>query len=97
MAAAKHLIVTGIVQGVGYRASFEAQAQALKLAGWVRNRKDGSVEAVVAGSEDAVNRIIVWARRGPGAARVDRLIVSELDQADSRSVEPDVFTVRPTA
>jgi acylphosphatase len=96
MAAAKHLLVTGIVQGVGYRASFEAQAQTLKLAGWVRNRKDGSVEAVVAGNDDAVDRIIVWARRGPSAARVDRLIVGEIDQADSRSIEQDVFTVRPT-
>jgi acylphosphatase len=46
---AKHLIITGLVQGVGYRASFEARARALKLSGWVRNRADSSVEAIVRG------------------------------------------------
>jgi acylphosphatase len=96
MTATKRLLATGIVQGVGYRASFEAQARALKLAGWVRNRADGSVEAVVAGSDDAVDRIIEWARRGPSSARVDRLLVDDPDRADGQSIEPDVFTVRPT-
>lgn len=95
--AAKHLRVTGIVQGVGYRASFEALARALKLAGWVRNRTDGSVEAVIAGDDEAVERIVAWARRGPPAARVDRLAVGDLDEPAERSIEAGVFTVRATA
>lgn len=95
--AAKHLRVSGTVQGVGYRASFEAQARALKLAGWVRNRADGSVEAVIAGDVEAVERIVAWARRGPPAARVDQLAVDDLDGPAEQTIEPGVFTVRPTA
>jgi acylphosphatase len=55
---AKHLRIAGIVQGVGYRASFEAQARALGLSGWVRNRRDGSVEAMVSGDAQAIEKMI---------------------------------------
>jgi acylphosphatase len=78
---AKHLRIVGLVQGVGYRASFEAQARALQLSGWVRNRVDGSVEAMVSGDADALGEIIDWARRGPRAARVDEVSVAEIDDA----------------
>lgn len=76
---AKHLIITGRVQGVGYRASFEAQARSLKLAGWVRNRADGSVEAMVRGDTQALDAIVAWAKRGPALARVDEVKVVEID------------------
>ena len=77
MIVTRHLHIHGRVQGVGYRASMAHQAHALGLAGWVRNRLDGSVEAVVQGPEPAVAKIVEWARRGPGLARVERVVVSE--------------------
>jgi acylphosphatase len=74
---AKRVLITGLVQGVGYRASFERQAVALGLRGWVRNRRDGSVEAEVDGDAAAVERIIDWARNGPPASRVDHVATEE--------------------
>jgi acylphosphatase len=90
---AKHLIITGLVQGVGYRASFEARANILKLAGWVRNRADGSVEAIVRGDAVAVDAIIEWARRGPAAAQVSH--VAAVEVADD-SVPGQSFSRLPT-
>lgn len=90
---AKHLLIVGLVQGVGYRASFEAQARALKLSGWVRNRIDGSVEAAVRGDAAAVEKLIAWARRGPPAARVRELAVADMDDA---SVPAGHFNVLAT-
>ena len=78
---ATRLRITGLVQGVGYRAAFAAQAQALQLSGWVRNRLDGSVEATVAGQPQAVKRIIAWAEHGPTAAQVRCVAVTEVDDA----------------
>jgi acylphosphatase len=78
---AKHLSITGLVQGVGYRVSFQKQARALGLAGWVRNRLDGSVEAMVRGDGEALTRLIEWARRGPRGARVDNVKVVDADDA----------------
>lgn len=72
--AARLLRIHGHVQGVGYRNALHAQATRLGLAGWVRNRSDGSVEALVAGPVDALETLIAWARRGPPAARVAELV-----------------------
>lgn len=91
---ARHLLIVGRVQGVGYRASFEAQARALKLSGWVRNRIDGSVEAAVRGDAAAVEKIIAWARRGPPAAQVREVAVAELDDASVPEGRFDVLATK---
>jgi len=86
-----HLSIHGRVQGVAYRASLQAEAQRLGLAGWVRNRRDGSVEAVVSGPDTAVKQLLAWARRGPPLARVDRVDTSLVDGRF------EGFDVHPTA
>jgi acylphosphatase len=70
-----HIRVEGRVQGVGYRAFVEMQGEGLGLTGWVRNRRDGSVEAVLQGSPAAIEDMLDLCRKGPPAARVDRLEV----------------------
>lgn len=80
---AKHLYIEGMVQGVGYRAAFAAQAQALGISGWVRNRADGAVEATVDGEEQTLDQLIQWARRGPPAARVIEISITEVSNAHS--------------
>jgi acylphosphatase len=91
----RHIDVRGRVQGVGFRAFVEDRAIELGLTGWVRNRRDGSVEAVFAGPRAAVDEIVAACRTGPGGARVDAL-----DQRDSADAdlggEPDIFVCRPT-
>jgi len=71
----RHLVITGLVQGIGYRYSMAAQARALGVAGWVRNRRDGSVEAMVTGSAEQVAAMIAWSRQGPAGATVDHVAV----------------------
>ncbi len=73
MGAIRQVTVRGRVQGVGYRAWVEQQAMARDLEGWVRNRRDGSVEALFAGPADVVSDVIALCRRGPSLARVDTL------------------------
>lgn len=71
-----HLLIHGHVQGVGYRWSMVVEARRLGLRGWVRNRRDGTVEALVAGEAAAVQRLVDWAHRGPPLAVVQRVDVS---------------------
>lgn len=71
------LIIHGRVQGVFFRDSMRREAQRLSVAGWVRNRDDGTVEAIVHGPADAVEVLVQWAHRGPEHARVERVAVSE--------------------
>jgi acylphosphatase len=70
---ARRLRIQGRVQGVGYRDWLLREAVRLNLTGWVRNRADGSVEAVVAGEEPAVMALLTACRRGPRLARVDAI------------------------
>ena len=71
MSRAVHVRVTGVVQGVGYRAWTEQTARARGLDGWVRNRRDGSVEAVIAGDEAAVAGMLKAFRAGPPNSEVE--------------------------
>ena len=70
-AAIRHVTIRGRVQGVGYRAWVEDEATARGLEGWVRNRRDGCVEAVFAGPADVVSDMVTACRRGPSSARPD--------------------------
>ena len=85
------LEIRGMVQGVGYRWSMIEEARRLGIRGWVRNRRDESVEAMLAGPPEAVDQIIGWARRGPRSARV--AAVEVFVGAGSF----DSFDARPTA
>jgi acylphosphatase len=90
---AKQLRIEGRVQGVGYRASFAEQAIALGLAGWVRNRLDGSVEACVDGDARDIEAVVAWAGRGPPAAQVSNVIVEDSSEQASAS---GAFKILPT-
>ncbi len=85
----RRLEIRGQVQGVWYRESMRREAERLGVTGWVRNRPDGSVEAVVHGSLAAVETITRWARRGPEQARVERV-----DASPAEGVFPS-FEKRP--
>ena len=87
----RRLFVHGHVQGVFYRGWSVATARALGLAGWVRNRRDGSVEMLIAGERGQVEAMIARCRGGPPAARVDRI-----DVAEDAEEAPAGFEERPT-
>ena len=71
-----HLLISGRVQGVFFRATMQEEAEKLGVTGWVRNLPDGRVEAVVEGPEDKVKQLIEWAHHGPPAARVEKVEVT---------------------
>lgn len=66
----RQIRVSGRVQGVGFREALREEAERAGLTGWVRNRADGTVEAVLQGDREGVDAVVAWARRGPAAARV---------------------------
>lgn len=76
-AICRRLRILGIVQGVGFRYSLAREALRLGLGGWVRNRRDGSVEAVMSGPAPAVEALVAWARHGPPSSRVTAVTVTE--------------------
>jgi len=90
MTITRQLTITGRVQGVGFRFYMQRKARALGVAGWVRNRRDGTVEAVVQGSSGAVEAMIAWTRRGPPSAIVAEVRVTEA------SGDFATFEARPT-
>lgn len=88
---AVRLVVVGEVQGVFYRAWTQERARALGLAGWVRNRRDGSVEALLSGPDEQVDAMIAACRRGPPSARVEDVRV-----APAQGIVADRFDIKPT-
>ncbi len=91
---ARHLRIQGRVQGVYYRQSMVEAARRRGVAGWVRNRHDGSVEAWACGPAGAVRALIEWAHAGPPLARVDGV---GIDVAEVRTPVPEGFEQHPTA
>ena len=75
----RHVVISGDVQGVSFRDETRKEAEQAGLAGWVRNRDDGSVEAVFEGDADAVDRLVEWCRSGPSSADVDDVEVTEAE------------------
>jgi acylphosphatase len=92
MALQARLTISGRVQGVGYRDWAIETGLRLGLTGWVRNRRDGAVEALIVGEEAAVGRMIEACRRGPSLARVDEIDVDPVDL----DILPEGFTRLPT-
>ena len=88
---ARHLTIRGRVQGVGFRYALADEARTRSLRGWVRNRRDGTVEALVVGSDTEVEGLIAWARRGPRSARVTDVSVEPAEETAER------FEIAPTA
>jgi len=89
MSTASEVVVHGRVQGVFYRESCRREAEAAGVTGWVTNEPDGTVRAHFEGAADAVERMVAWARRGPGTARVERL-----DEREAAPERGSTFEVR---
>lgn len=81
-AVARHLHIAGRVQDAYFRDSMAMQADALGVCGWVRDRRDGSVEAVACGTASALRALIEWTHQGPLQARVHRVAVTQADTSD---------------
>jgi acylphosphatase len=93
-----HVTIRGRVQGVGYRAWIEHHAAASRLEGWVRNRRDGSVDAVFSGPAEIVANMVVLCRRGPPSARVEAVTEEPAGAAELNLRRPgETFSVLPTA
>jgi acylphosphatase len=92
----RHLVIRGRVQGVGYRAFVEDAAFDQGLAGWVRNRRNGDVEAVFAGAPTAVSEVTDACRRGPPGARVDSVDEREATEQELALCGGVRFAVLPT-
>jgi acylphosphatase len=89
--AAVRIVISGHVQGVGFRAFVERQARKRGVRGWVRNRRDGTVEALFIGDEPALRDMEASCRRGPSLA-----MVTQLDRFDATDDGSDRFEARPT-
>ena len=91
----RRLIISGRVQGVGFRWSLHTEAKARGLDGWVRNRRDGTVEALISGAPEAVEALTAWAFQGPPSARVDRVLFNDEPNPDDGETLAG-FKQRPT-
>ena len=91
----RQIRVRGRVQGVGFRYALRAAARRRGVAGWVRNCTDGSVEALLQGSDDLVNRLMDWARRGPPGCHVESLASAAPAEAPQDNLAG--FEIRPNA
>lgn len=93
---ARYFRIKGQVHGVGFRVAMRSEARRLQLAGWVRNCADGSVEAVAAGDQAALDQLTAWGRHGPPAAKVREISSRAATDAEAVDVD-DPFSYRPSA
>ena len=91
MTEVRRLLISGVVQGVGFRYSMMAQARLLGVTGWVRNLRNGRVEAMVSGDAAQIEAILAWSRIGPAGGAVDQVLV------EAATGEFADFELRPTA
>jgi acylphosphatase len=89
MTQAVEVNVTGLVQGVFFRAEAQQEAHRLGVSGWVRNEPDGTVAAHFEGEPGAVQAMVGWCREGPRRARVERVDVRDVEPTGARSFEVD--------
>ena len=89
---ALELRITGRVQGVGFRYALRDEANRLAVTGWVRNRSDGSVQALVQGAPHAVDALVAWARHGPPGSRVTDVLAVAAENAQTQAR----FEIRPS-
>ncbi|MFL6002425.1 MAG: acylphosphatase [Nocardioides sp.] len=89
MTKAVEVTVTGLVQGVFFRAEAQREADRLGVAGWVRNQPDGTVAAHLEGEPDAVEAMVAWCKKGPRRARVERVDVRETAATGARGFDVD--------
>ena len=82
--ARARVVIRGRVQGVFFRAEAAERARSLGLAGWVRNNRDGTVEAVFQGDRDLIESMVAWCRRGPAGASVEDVEVEWTETRDER-------------
>jgi 3-oxoadipate enol-lactonase len=92
----QHLFVSGRVQDVGFRQSMQQQAASIGVTGWVRNRRDGRVEAVIAGTRERVDELLAWTRQGPPMASVTDVRTARSDDTVKLTETADRFEIRPT-
>ncbi|KYK22878.1 acylphosphatase [Thermoplasmatales archaeon SG8-52-2] len=90
MISSVHVLISGRVQGVFFRANTKQQAEMLGLSGWVRNTKDGKVEAIFEGEEEGVDQIIKWCHKGPSLSKVEKVDVKKQVPTN----EYDDFSIR---
>jgi acylphosphatase len=83
---AKHLFISGLVQGVGYRYHFQKQARHMGAVGWCRNVEDGRVEAVIVGAHDVLNHLIQWCHQGPEHAVVDSVSEQQVSLEEAQTL-----------
>ncbi len=82
-----HLVISGLVQGVGFRYSTQVQARQWGIVGWVRNLSDGRVEAALEGEPEDLDRLVKWCRQGPPAAQVRDVTIEEEKPQGDREFE----------
>ncbi len=82
-----HILISGIVQGVGFRYNLKNQATCYQLTGWCRNLRDSRVEAIIQGDSKSIKAVLDWCQQGPMGARVDEVLIKEIENTRLENFE----------